>query len=133
MGFYLSVYFFVSAWDGDLQIEMLLLRTQGTRKKHLKLESLRCVCSLTSSERGEELGGIFILNMHRCSFRLQSCTPSRPREPQALCWRRTRENRTLLFFKSPEEHDAPQHPRTPIFQEASQACSLSGHCKCHQL
>ena len=132
MGFYSSVYFFVSAWDGELQIEILLLRTQGTRKKHLKRESLRCVRSFTSSEREEELGGIFILNMHRCSFRLQSCTPSRPREPRALCWRRTWENRTPLFFKSPKEHDVP-HPPTPIFQEASQACSLSGHCKCHQL
>ena len=79
---------------------MLLLRTQGTQKRHLNRESLRCAFSFTSFEKEEELSGIFILNMHRCSFRLQSCPPSRQREPWTACWRRIQANRTPLFFES---------------------------------
>lgn len=51
-GIYLFIclfYFFVLAWDGELQIEMLVSRTQGTQKKHLHIESWRNVFSFTSS------------------------------------------------------------------------------------
>lgn len=56
MGFnlFICLFFSVLAWDGELQIEMLLLRTQGTQKKHLNIESLRCEFSFTHSQREEE-------------------------------------------------------------------------------
>ena len=132
MFIYLSVYFFVSAWDDALQFEMLLLKMQGTQKKHLNCESLRCVFSFTSFEKEKELSGIFILNMHRCSFKLQSCPPSRQREPWAACWRRIQANTTPLFFKFSGLSPPPRRPPLPcaIFQKASQPCILSSPWKC---
>lgn len=114
MFIYLSVYFFVSAWDDTLQFEMLLLKMQGTQKKHLNCESLRCVFSFTCFEKEKELSGIFILNMHRCSFRLQSCPPSRQREPWAACWRRIQANTTPLFFKFSGLSPPPRPPPSPV-------------------
>ena len=41
------------------------------------------------------------------------------------------EKGTSLFLKSLQKFLPTRH--APIFQKVSQAYSLSGHCKCHQL
>lgn len=113
---FICLFFFVLAWDGELQIEMLLLRTRGTPQKHFNIQSLRCVFSFTSSSRKEEQSGISTLNMHRCFLQTTNLCLIHlqdkgstwiPEREQCMC------TRYALPFKSQKESSLLVSERSP--------------------